>query len=104
MIKIMPKCAKCYEMLPPNFCAPISAEDVQCLFCENEITEITINRPGGKVETYTKEECKNDYLKLMNMMKEKTEKLKEAKAAADFSKSDLILPGSQEFEDTLKGR
>ena len=98
----MPKCAKCYEMLPPNFCAPLSAEDVQCLFCENELTEITINK-GNTVEKYTKKDCIEDYKKLMNFMKDKTEKLKEAKAAADFSKgSGLILPGSPEFDSVLK--
>ena len=102
----MPKCAKCYEILPPNFCAPIGKpedEAVQCLFCENELDVITVTKKTG-VETYTKKECIKDYQKLLNYMKEKTEKLKEAKAAADFSKGGIILPGSQEFDETLKGR
>ena len=101
----MPKCAKCTDLLPPNFCTPTGiAEDFICVFCQNEITEITTNKKSGGVKKYTKKQCKKDYKKLLNYMKDKTEKMGDIKEQAkSMSDAGLILPGTEEFNKILKG-
>jgi wyosine [tRNA(Phe)-imidazoG37] synthetase (radical SAM superfamily) len=98
----MPKCQKCLEMLPPNFCSPIDAQDpeiVECVFCKRDVKALTVTK-DDKVEIYTKEECKQDYVRFLNYMKEKAEKLD---AARELASGNIILPGDPKFEETLKG-
>jgi hypothetical protein len=101
----MPKCAKCTDLLPPNFCMPTGIEDdFICVFCQNEITEITTDQKGGTKDTYTKKQCKKDYKKLLNYMKEKASQMADIKdQAKGMSEAGLILPGTEEFNKILKG-
>jgi hypothetical protein len=101
----MPKCDKCTDLLPPNFCTPTGIEDdFLCVFCRNEITEITTNQKDGSTQKYTKKQCVKDYQKLLNYMKEKTENMADIKdQAKGISDAGLILPGTEEFNKVLKG-
>jgi len=101
----MPKCAKCADMLPPNFCTPIvNTEDYMCLFCDQEISEITLKKDTG-IEKYTKKQCLKDYQEFMNYMKDQTKKMSDIKdKAKTMSESGLILPGSKEFDAIIKGK
>ena len=100
----MPKCANCTDILPPNFCTQQeNPEDFLCVFCINEIKEITVTKEN-KAEKYTKQQCIKDYHKLLNYMKETTDQLSDAKSQAkSLSDTGLILPGSEEFNKILKG-
>ena len=71
----MPKCAKCGEVLPPQFITEIEGVSVkasQCIFCKLDTN--TINLPPdetGKHKTYTKNEAKAEYQRLLNELKDK---------------------------------
>ncbi len=98
----MPKCQKCFEMLPPNFCSPIDPNDpdiVECVFCKRNVKALTVTK-SDKITKYTKAECKQDYIKFLNYMKEKAEKLE---GARDLASGNIILPGDPGFGKALKG-
>lgn len=73
----MPKCVRCSDVLPPQLMVPVvtAVEDdvTQCIFCERGIKEVTIDKEGGKVEKYTKEQAKKDYVMFLNQLKEKSD-------------------------------
>ena len=70
----MPKCVRCYDMLPPELMVPVATavdDDVtQCVFCERGIKEVTLEK-GDRVEKYTKDQAKRDYIKLLNELASK---------------------------------
>jgi hypothetical protein len=45
----------------------------QCVFCKQDIKEITINAADGSIAKYTKEEAIKEYIMFLNMLKEKTQ-------------------------------
>jgi len=64
----MPKCDKCFSVMPPDFLTDISEKGgKECWFCKTGKNEI-INKIGGK---YTKEECIKDYDIFLKKLKEK---------------------------------
>ena len=73
----MPKCVRCTDILPPQLMVPVvTAQDpdvTQCIFCEQGIKEVTIEKEGQQVEKYSKEQAKKDYVLFLNQLKEKTE-------------------------------
>ena len=70
----MPKCVRCSDVLPPQLMVPVvTAKDPdvqQCVFCEKGIKEVTVESKE-KVEKYTKEQAKKDYVRFLKMLKEK---------------------------------
>ncbi len=70
----MPKCVICYDMLPPELMVPVVTavdDDVtQCIFCERGIKEVTLEK-DNRVEKYTKDQAKRDYIKLLNEISSK---------------------------------
>lgn len=73
----MPKCVRCSDILPPQLMVPVvtAVEDdvTQCIFCERGIKEVTMESGPGKVEKYTKEQAKKDYVMFLNQLKEKSD-------------------------------
>lgn len=71
----MPKCVRCSDVLPPQLMVPVvTAKDPdvqQCLFCERGIKEVVVEGEDNRVEKYTKEQAKKDYVKFLKMLKEK---------------------------------
>jgi len=70
----MPKCVRCFDVFPPVLMVPVTTavEDVsQCIFCEREIKEVTMDKEDGTSEKYTKEQAKRDYVKFLNELKDK---------------------------------
>jgi len=66
----MGKCDKCWDILPPDFFCERDDDGMECVFCRVGKNYITLPaKVGGK--KYTKEECKKDYIKFLNMLKEK---------------------------------
>ena len=69
----MPKCQKCYEVFPPQFCVPIETaqnpEIQQCVFCDREVNEIQLKGGTGK---YTKKQCVKEYKVFLRQLKEKS--------------------------------
>ena len=71
----MPKCAKCGEVLPPQFITEIEGAVVaasQCIFCKLDTN--TINLPPddtGRQKTYTKDEARKEYQILLRKLKDK---------------------------------
>ena len=75
----MPKCAKCFDLFPPQFCVDIEGtEDQMCLFCNDDINSIKYDE-DGIIKNYTKEDCSRDYKKFLKMVKEHNEVLLEQK-------------------------
>lgn len=68
----MPKCQKCFEVFPPQFCVPIeraqNPDDQQCTFCARGKNEIQLKGNTGK---YTKKQCVKDYKIFLRQLKEK---------------------------------
>ena len=73
----MPKCVICYDVFPPQLMVPVpTAQDdnvTQCIFCERGVKVISIDMENGKVDKYTKEQAKKDYVKFLNEIKDKSE-------------------------------
>ena len=71
----MPKCAKCGEVLPPQFITEmdtVKLEVSQCIFCKFDTD--TINMPPddtGLQKTYTKQQAREEYKYLLNKLKDK---------------------------------
>ena len=72
----MPKCVRCSDVLPPQLMVPVrtdpTGQATQCIFCEREIKEVTLEKEG-KVEKYSKEQAKKDYVMFLKQLKEKSE-------------------------------
>ena len=71
----MPKCVRCADILPPQLMVPVVTapkpeETLQCIFCERGIKEVTLEN-GDRVEKYSKEQAKKDYVLLLKQLKEK---------------------------------
>jgi hypothetical protein len=45
----------------------------QCVFCKQNISEITINAADGSTQKYKKEDAIKEYIMFLNMLKEKTQ-------------------------------
>jgi len=92
----MPKCIKCYKMLPPQFMDDLIIEVAldeppkQCVFCRDNITEISLTTANGSIEKYTKVDAEKEYHMFLNMLKERVEQAKE-------------LGGKVGFEPKMKG-
>lgn len=71
----MPKCVTCGDVLPPQFLTTLDGVDVDvshCLFCKMETDKVTMPPDQfGQVLTYTKEEAKRDYQRLLMELKDK---------------------------------
>lgn len=68
----MPQCKRCEKYFPPQFLVqmltmPDDPEALQCIYCSENITEITLDK-GRK---YTKEQCIKDYEIFLKKLKEK---------------------------------
>ncbi len=70
----MPQCKKCEKYLPPQFLVqmltmPDDQEALQCIYCDQNINEITIKKDTGIVK-YTKKQCIKDYEIFIKKLKE----------------------------------
>ena len=72
----MPKCAVCYDLFPPQFMIDINEENKKCIFCEKDVKSVEI---GDTYKKYTKEDCKRDYLALLNELKSRVSGKEEIK-------------------------
>jgi len=70
----MPKCAQCSYILPPQFMVAINENEHRCRFCVEDKNEITY----GKDKKATRKEIADDYVKFINMVREKNNILKDA--------------------------
>jgi hypothetical protein len=71
----MPKCVKCFEILPPDFLDDVSATDKICIFCSRNIKEIKYGKDNNKITT--KKEIIEEYKIFLKMVKEKNQILKD---------------------------
>lgn len=70
----MPKCAKCYFWLPPEFLTDVSPTDKICVFCEHNLKEIAYGK--DKSLKITKKELAEEYKVFLRMIKDKNDILK----------------------------
>jgi histone acetyltransferase (RNA polymerase elongator complex component) len=57
----------------PVMTAPKPEETLQCIFCEREVKEVTLEKENGKVEKYTKAQAKKDYVEFLNQLRHRAE-------------------------------
>lgn len=71
----MPKCAKCGDILPPQFLTEMEGVKVDaswCLFCKFDTEHITMPPDNeGRQAKYTKDEAKIEYQVLLRKLKNK---------------------------------
>lgn len=69
----MAQCVTCNQIFPPSFTQPTSDyKAAKCVFCEREISSVTITDPRtGQDVTYTKQEVVDEYLKYLKEMSER---------------------------------
>jgi len=76
----MPKCSKCYSILPPQFFDEMPNGDKLCKFCIDNIKQIEY----GNNKIATKEEIIKEYEIFLKMILEKNEIIKNA-VKGDFT-------------------
>lgn len=87
----MPTCVKCTKILPPQFMIDIDQDAQECIFCNNEIDEVTIVEDAtGREEKYSKEDVIKDYVVLLKKMKEIYEK-GGIESVKDIGNEDIII-------------
>lgn len=69
----MGKCAKCYEIYPPDYMFDINENDKECVFCKIGKDEVTVDRNGTRVKI-KKDECSKEYKKALRRLAEKSKK------------------------------
>lgn len=68
----MAQCCICNKILPPGYTNPTEDNKAaKCLFCERETDTLTLQNPeNGLIQTYTKQQVADEYMKYLRQIKE----------------------------------